>query len=1194
MHQKLIGLIAVGALVLATSPSPAAPPASSVNHLWRLAFEDNFDGTMLNTNAWTVTDACASSICRHPENVEVSGGTLKLNTLNANPLSDPPDVDYTTGRIDSNPVFNVGYAEVRVRAAADSGIQSSVFSATPAHVMPNLLQAYEGDSNDGLTDWTLINAAGGTFGAETILDSADPFPGATDLSLGFHDYGMHWTEASELIWSADGAETARAQAPLGLYAAPTNFAIGSAIRNEDFGIPRNPVGTAMEVDSVRYYAKRDICLGCDAFDYAGGSLAGANGGKGWAGPWAVTSGSVEVEGLGENLGLTGAAALTPAGDRALGASGSIAVRPLGTGVALNLNADTYVSMLVRKDDAGSFRISFRDNGSGNVRWFFGADGAEGAFAGVTGPATTPNAFPVDETVLVLARMAAVNSGNDTAYLAVLRDGDLIPQSESDVNWIATTAAASSITMDYMDIDVYDGNVQIDEIRIGSSLADVLSPAGMPTSAESFDYADANLNGKDGGTGWGGAWLAAMALSNDDVSLTYPSSPSTQSLFSSGDRLVLSDGVAERNIADTFSLAEDNTYFMSFLANKTSDSELLVEGLDAADNSRWRVGLAGISDVLGGITSVVSSSDETGGTAVSLSYPPSVALDSNGSRIEQNGPGTAYRALSATVPSSTEGAQRWLSFLARKDSAGAFNVRVANTSNVGRWNAEVSADGTVRAEIFAGANSAPGVFPNDETVMVITQFIASAGTTDMVKIAIIDQNDPLPADPGSIVWDAEVTDSTSVTMSRLLVEVVSGLVELDEFRYGDSYLAVTTNSFIPFDVDSIDYAAGSIGGQGPWSGDLDVAGMPSNSLAYPSLTPAITFEPVGGRIDQSGAASAEHPLSVDVVPDGNFTRWVSFIARKDASGSFAVRTKDAGTGNARWNMEFNADGSVRAEINTGATSAAGLFPNDEDVLVISRFYGRTFPGLDAVDILLLRDGDTLPADEHDIDTNGLWNVHFEENTSVYMDALVIEALSGHSQLDELRYGNTYESVTSSGSNLFEQDSFDYAAGAIDGKGGWSGDLNVAGPLGGFADDTVFVLSMLQAHTVGGTDSDTVYVKVFHNAYDLPVAASAISDWDLIVGGNTGVFLSKLRITGTGPGAILLDELKVGTTYASVTNYAVPGDCDGDGDVDVDDFVNCFEPCLGGPGLTLPEGCASADLDGDFDVDLRDYALFSQSF
>lgn len=57
----------------------------------------------------------------------------------------------------------------------------------------------------------------------------------------------------------------------------------------------------------------------------------------------------------------------------------------------------------------------------------------------------------------------------------------------------------------------------------------------------------------------------------------------------------------------------------------------------------------------------------------------------------------------------------------------------------------------------------------------------------------------------------------------------------------------------------------------------------------------------------------------------------------------------------------------------------------------------------------------------------------------------------------------------------------------------------------------------------------------------------------------------------------------------------GDCDGDGDVDLEDFAS-FNACLGGPeGRTGAEcSCFSSDVDADGDLDLREFAEFQLEF
>ena len=56
---------------------------------------------------------------------------------------------------------------------------------------------------------------------------------------------------------------------------------------------------------------------------------------------------------------------------------------------------------------------------------------------------------------------------------------------------------------------------------------------------------------------------------------------------------------------------------------------------------------------------------------------------------------------------------------------------------------------------------------------------------------------------------------------------------------------------------------------------------------------------------------------------------------------------------------------------------------------------------------------------------------------------------------------------------------------------------------------------------------------------------------------------------------------------------PGDCDDDGDVDLQDFL-AFQTCYTGPGGPVDPGCECVDFDGDDDVDLQDFLAFQTAY
>jgi parallel beta-helix repeat protein len=88
-------------------------------------------------------------------------------------------------------------------------------------------------------------------------------------------------------------------------------------------------------------------------------------------------------------------------------------------------------------------------------------------------------------------------------------------------------------------------------------------------------------------------------------------------------------------------------------------------------------------------------------------------------------------------------------------------------------------------------------------------------------------------------------------------------------------------------------------------------------------------------------------------------------------------------------------------------------------------------------------------------------------------------------------------------------------------------------------------------------------------------------------------------GTADACDLEGGIGLDCNHNYIPDECEPGDIDGDGDVDLNDFAT-FALCFYGPNITVPPaGCSAdercmADADGDNDVDLDDFNTFALSY
>jgi hypothetical protein len=112
-------------------------------------------------------------------------------------------------------------------------------------------------------------------------------------------------------------------------------------------------------------------------------------------------------------------------------------------------------------------------------------------------------------------------------------------------------------------------------------------------------------------------------------------------------------------------------------------------------------------------------------------------------------------------------------------------------------------------------------------------------------------------------------------------------------------------------------------------------------------------------------------------------------------------------------------------------------------------------------------------------------------------------------------------------------------------------------------------------------------------ETPVSGTATTETDTIAVHYSTSGLAQ----GTYPATITISDPnstnKTATIAVSLTvgPPVVPGDFDGDGDVDQQDFGR-FQACYSGDGYEQTDpACAKAKLDGDYDVDQLDFAIFA---
>ncbi len=257
---------------------------------WDLVWNDEFDGTSLNTSNWTALDRKDSfnneKQYYHPNQVTISGGNLQLTAIDV-PLQGKA---YQSGLITSNNLFGPGRFEARVDLPTSQGMWPA-FWLNANHIpwpqggeidilenrgsQPNLVSsAYHWQTNPG----PCCGQHQFVFAEYTATEGGQP----VNFHNSFHTYTAEWDETI-IRYYVDGNlyHTVTENANRPIFETAKNIIVNLAVGGNFGG---DPDGTTvfpqtMLVDYVRYW-QREVTppdpginlLSNPGFDDVGGSL----------------------------------------------------------------------------------------------------------------------------------------------------------------------------------------------------------------------------------------------------------------------------------------------------------------------------------------------------------------------------------------------------------------------------------------------------------------------------------------------------------------------------------------------------------------------------------------------------------------------------------------------------------------------------------------------------------------------------------------------------------------------------------------------------------------------------------------------------------------------------------------------------------------------------------------------------------
>jgi beta-glucanase (GH16 family) len=202
---------------IALSPTPSAvPPTATSTTGKHLIFDDEFNGTSLDTGVWTALnrpgDASNNETQYYsPSQVSESGGNLAITVA---PDMSHAGYSYASGMVQWSS-FNFTYGTVEIRAKLPAGAWPALWLLGSACQTSNITNP----DNVGTCDWPALGSEEidmtEVWGSRTSINqqihsSLLGSPGCTatvsDAAQNWHTYDLVW-EPGSLVWHVDGVTT---------------------------------------------------------------------------------------------------------------------------------------------------------------------------------------------------------------------------------------------------------------------------------------------------------------------------------------------------------------------------------------------------------------------------------------------------------------------------------------------------------------------------------------------------------------------------------------------------------------------------------------------------------------------------------------------------------------------------------------------------------------------------------------------------------------------------------------------------------------------------------------------------------------------------------------------------------------------------------------------------------------------------